>query len=324
MKERILSFLKQNSGRYVSGQEISDKLGVTRAAVWKHIKRLADEGYIIESAPRNGYKLIRCPDILTSDELILNTDFIGKKIIHYHSLGSTNTIARELAENGEPEGTVVVAEEQYAGKGRAGRKWFSQNRLGIWMSIVVRPDVPLRYVPVITQIACAAVGIIVKNISGNVQVKWPNDIYLNNKKICGILTQTSGETDRIDYIVLGIGINVNESLTDFPEEIREKASSLRLETGKILSRKQILCDVLEKFEMLYLEYKRSHSAAQAINFCRHNSFIIGRTIEAEIDNKIITAKAIDISNHGELILRTENGEILKAVSDSFRISDNIF
>jgi birA, biotin-[acetyl-CoA-carboxylase] ligase region len=252
MKSEILAILKENMNTFVSGQEISNQLGITRAAVWKYIKQLQGEGYLIESAPKNGYRLQNCPDILTYDELkeYLKTDFIGRRIMHFDSIDSTNRKARELAEAGEPEGTVVIAEEQTRGKGKIGREWYSQARKGIWMSIILRPSIALSSVPLFTQIACAAVGKALRGFTAGAQIKQPNDILLNGKKFCGVLIESSGEVDRTDYIVLGIGINVNQDEIDFPDRLRSTATSLKMETQKPISRQILTSEIFNEFEKL--------------------------------------------------------------------------
>lgn len=259
MKEKILEILKENRDSFVSGQEISNKLGITRAAVWKHIKRLENDGYKIESMSKNGYKLVYCPDVLTYEEIkdTLKSKIIGQRIVHFDTLGSTSEKARELAECGEKEGTIIIAEEQSDGRGRIGRKWFSQNRLGIWMSVILRPGIRMNEVPLVTGLACEAVAASIRKFAENVEIKWPNDIFLNGKKLCGILTQASGETDMVDYIIVGIGINVNETIDDFPDEIKDKATSIMLETGKVVSRKQLLCNVISEFDGLYCKFKNT-------------------------------------------------------------------
>lgn len=275
MKDKILEILRQNSGSFVSGQDISVKLGITRAGVWKYIKKLQSEGYMIESVSKNGYKLIKCADTLTFEEIKdnLKTEIIGQKLIHYNVVDSTNIKAKELAENGEDEGTIVVSESQTSGKGRKGRKWLSNDEKGICMSLILRPDIDLLSVPVITKIGCAAVGNAIAKYTNNVKIKWPNDVFIGGKKVCGILTESSGEIDKVNYVILGIGINVNQDKSDF-SELADIATSIRVETGKNISRKLFFCGVLKEFEKMYFEFKNSGNAETALEFCRKYGVVI--------------------------------------------------
>jgi BirA family biotin operon repressor/biotin-[acetyl-CoA-carboxylase] ligase len=318
MKDKILDMLKKNKGFFVSGQDISRQIGITRAAVWKYIKQLQNEGYLIESVSKNGYKLLNCPDLLTYEEMKenLRTSFIGRKIIHFESIGSTNNKARELAEKGEEEGTVVVSESQTGGKGRTGRQWFSQAYKGIWMSVILRPEIDLLSVSFITQITCAAVGKSIKYITGDIRIKWPNDVYLHGKKICGILTESSGEVDKVDYIVLGIGINVNQDEIDFPEILEQKATSIKIETGRPISRSNLLCEVLYELEQFYMDYKDHGSIESVIEFCRTHSSIIGKQIVAKRGGIDILLKVMDINGKGELSVQFSDGH-----TDSIRTGD---
>jgi BirA family transcriptional regulator, biotin operon repressor / biotin---[acetyl-CoA-carboxylase] ligase len=309
MKTEILTILKKNKDSFVSGQDISQQIGMTRASVWKYIKQLQSEGYLIESVSKNGYRLQSCPDILTSDEVgeVLKTDFIGHKIIHFDSIDSTNNKARELAELGASEGTVVISEAQTKGKGKTGREWFSKAYKGICVSIILRPNIALLSVPLITQIACAAVGKAVENLTKGMQIKWPNDVLLNGMKICGILTESSGEVDKIDYIILGIGVNVNQDKNDFPKVLEQKATSLKIMTKKQISRKNLISNILYEFEKQYILFKEHEDIDYVVGFCRKYSSVIGKQILLERNDQKILAKAIDINNRGQLLLQFTNG-----------------
>jgi BirA family transcriptional regulator, biotin operon repressor / biotin---[acetyl-CoA-carboxylase] ligase len=309
MKTKILSILKKNKDSYVSGQDISQQIGMTRAAVWKYIKQLQSEGYLIESVSKNGYRLKSCPDILTYDEVgeVLKTHLIGHKIIHYDSIDSTNNKAREFAELGETEGTVVISEAQTKGKGKTGREWYSEAYKGICMSIILKPNIDLLSVPLITQIACAAVGKAVENLTNGMQIKWPNDVLLNGKKICGILTESSGEVDKVDYIILGIGVNVNQEENDFPKSLEQRATSLKIKTKRQISRKDLLSDILYEFEKQYILFKEHESINNVVEFCRKYSSVIGKQILLERNDQKILAKVIDINNRGQLLIQFSNG-----------------
>lgn len=309
MKSEILAILKENSSSFVSGQDVSQKFGITRAAVWKYIKQLQNEGYVIESVSKNGYRLINCPDILTSDEIAgyLRTAYIGRRILHYDSIDSTNNKARELAEKGEPEGTVVVSESQTKGKGKTGRQWYSEAYKGIWMSIILRPDIAMSSVNLITQIGCAAVGAAVESFADAVQIKWPNDVLIHGKKFCGILTESSGEMDETDYVIPGIGINVNQSEDEFPEELISKATSLKIELKREIIRQKLISDILNEFEMRYNRIKQHENMDEALDYCRKHSNLIGKTILLARNGRKLKAQVMELNNQGQLSIRYEDG-----------------
>ncbi len=248
MKTEILTVLKEAPG-FVSGQELCDRLGVSRTAVWKVIKQLEEEGYQIEAVRNKGYRLAEAADVITEAEIgsRLRSKWMGRHLVYFPETDSTNIQAKRLGEEGAPEGTLVVAERQTAGKGRRGRTWSSPAGTSIYMSFLLRPNIPPRCAPMVTLIAGLAGAKAVNQVTGlNARIKWPNDLVVNGKKICGILTEMSAEMEGIHYIVTGIGINVNQK--EFPEEIRDKATSLLLEGGRCFNRSQLIAGVMEWFE----------------------------------------------------------------------------
>ena len=252
MKTEILTVLKEAPG-FVSGQELCGRLGVSRTAVWKVIKQLVEEGYQIEAVRNKGYRLAEAADVITEAEIgsRLRSKWMGRHLVYFPETDSTNIQAKRLGEEGAPEGTLVVAERQTAGKGRRGRTWSSPSGTSIYMSFLLRPNIPPRCAPMVTLIAGLAGAKAVNQVTGlNARIKWPNDLVVNGKKICGILTEMSAEMEGIHYIVTGIGINVNQK--EFPEEIRDKATSLLLEGGRRFNRSQLIAGVMEWFE-LYVE-----------------------------------------------------------------------
>jgi len=309
MKSEIITILKQHDSAFVSGQEISKRFGITRAAVWKYIKQIQKEGYELESAPRNGYKLVSCPDILTYDEIspYLKTRYIGQRIIHYGSTDSTSNKARELAESGEPEGTVVISETQTEGKGRSGKTWDSEAYKGIWMSIILRPDVDMSSVAMVTQIGCAAVGTVMDTLIGGIQIKWPNDVLVNGKKFCGILTESSGEADKTDYVVLGIGINVNQTENDFPAPLDKTATSIKIETGKDISRQRLVSDILYAFEKLYKNVQNQENIDGILDFFTNHSNIIGKNILLKRNHRKSAVYVTGLNRQGQLVIRYKDG-----------------
>ena len=217
----ILTVFRKNPGDFVSGEDISDKLEVSRASIWKYINKLREDGYIIDAVPHLGYRLKSAPDKLLSYEIQngLKTKRIGKgPIYHYENIASTNDAAYELAEKGEPEGTLVVAEAQFHGKGRIGRKWVSPKGDGLYMSLILRPDMETDEIPSITLIAAtSAVRTINELCRLDAKTKWPNDILINGKKLGGILTEIKAQPDAVDFLVLGVGINVNTPKSKLPD-----------------------------------------------------------------------------------------------------------
>lgn len=311
MKEKILDLLKTNGNEYISGQYISELLGITRSAIWKYINSLKEEGYIIESVSRRGYKLIQSPDILTPDEIKpkLNTKFIGHNIIHFDTINSTNIKAKELAASGESDGTVIISEEQTAGKGRLGRQWVSPKGKGIWMSIILRPDMDPIHASKVTLIGAAAVFNALSALNISALIKWPNDLVINNKKTCGILTEMSAELNQIHYLVMGIGINVNLNEEDFPIQMRSIATSLKSVSGIDIDRKALIADILNNFEILYTEFIQTNSIVTSVEICKKNSIFIGKDVKIIKFDKEFIAKAIDLDNEGQLIIEHSDGTI---------------
>lgn len=308
MKNKILKLLKENED-FISGESISKKFGVTRAAIWKSIKALKGEGYDIESISKKGYRLLSSPDILSYEEVKenLNTKFIGSKIYYYDSIDSTNKMAKDIAHK-EEEGTIIVAEEQLEGRGRLGRTWASPKKKGIYFSIILKPRVSPTKVAKLTLLGAAAVNLALDEIGINSQIKWPNDIVINGKKVCGILTEMSSELNFINYVVIGIGINVNLGEEDIPEDIRHKATSLKIESKKGVNRKNLLAVILNRFEELYVLFKDDGEIADAIEICRNNSAVIGKEVLVMDGNDEKVGKAIDINEEGELIVVFEDGK----------------
>lgn len=316
MKEEILKLLKEKQGCFVSGQEISDKFGVSRTAIWKYINAIKEQGYEIEAVSKKGYRLITSPDILTYEEIepLLKTKYIGRKILYFDSLDSTNTKAKDLAGSGELDGAVVISEEQTMGKGRLGRSFISPKGKGIWMSIILRPEIEPQSAAIITQIAAAAINLAAYEMGIRTYIKWPNDIILNNKKLCGILTEMNAELTNINYAIMGIGINANLDIEDYTEKVRKCATSLKIETGKSINRKELLARFLNNFEDLYEEFIIKDDIKRTIKICRENSILIGREINVIKRGNTVRAKALDLNDEGLLVVEYENGKIESLIS----------
>lgn len=320
MKEKILRILKENPEDFISGEAISEKFDVSRSAVWKHINTLKEEGYEIESQTRKGYKLVSSPDILTLSEIEenLDTDFIGRNIHYFESLSSTNIKAKEIAME-MPEGTIIISEEQTRGKGRLGRDWTSPKGKGIWMSIILKPDLEPVEVAKLTLIGAAAVHQGLMEMEIKSQIKWPNDIIIERKKVCGILTEMSCELNIINYCIMGIGINVNLDAKDFPKELENKATSLKIFTGEKINRKLLLANILNHFEKLYIPFVEKKDISKSIEISKENSILLGENIRIIRGETEKIGKAIDIDNEGQLIVELENGNIEKVFSGEVSI-----
>lgn len=309
MENEILKLLKDNRDGYVSGQDISNKLGVSRTAIWKHINQLKEIGYEIESISKKGYKLVDSPDLLTLEEIqpYLYTKLIGKNIIHFDSTASTNLKAKEIGDKIESNGTVIISEEQTNGRGRLGRAWVSPKYKGLWMSIILKPELSPMEAAKLTQIGAAAVIKALKEFNIDALIKWPNDVVINSKKVCGILTEMSAELTKINYIVMGIGVNVNIEEKDFPEELRDIASSLLIEHGGKINRQELTAKILNNFEALYLDFLSSSSMKESIDICRSFSAILNKEINI-IKNQVVTPALVkDIDDEGRLLVEYLDG-----------------
>ncbi|MBB6219009.1 BirA family biotin operon repressor/biotin-[acetyl-CoA-carboxylase] ligase [Anaerosolibacter carboniphilus] len=317
MKKDVLETLKYNKGSFISGEELSNRLGVTRTAIWKHINQLKEEGYEIESVSRKGYRLMGEPDLLNQHalQLELKTKTIGRRIVHYDTIDSTNTVAKKIAAEGAEEGAVVIAEEQTGGRGRLGRQWVSPKGAGIWMSLVLRPSIEPAEAAKITQIAAAAVTLAIRRVTGcEAGIKWPNDIILHKKKVCGILTEMGAELNSVSYIVVGIGINANVDVALFPEEVKRIATSIKDCVGNNISRKEIVLHILKEFEDLYLDFIYTKSIKKSVEICKAYSVTLGNTVKIINRDQTIIAEAVDLTEEGELIIRNQEGQMEKIIS----------
>jgi BirA family biotin operon repressor/biotin-[acetyl-CoA-carboxylase] ligase len=316
MANDILKFLRDKE--YVSGEVLAQKLGISRVAVWKQIQKLKDMGYKITSDQNLGYCLVSRPDLLLPQEIQrgLSTNYVGKEIYYFPELKSTNIRAKEKALHGAEgisEGTLIVAERQSAGKGRLGREWFSPVG-GIWFSVILYPQLSPSYISRITLMTAVAVVKAIKICTQiKSQIKWPNDILINEKKVCGILTEMSAELDIINWVVVGIGINVNIDLREFPEDIQENTISLKETSGKEISRVKLAQTFLQEFEKYYEILKRREFPF-ILKEWKLYSHTLGKKIRVDIGERIITGEAVDINEEGSLILKKEDGELVEIIS----------
>ena len=316
-KSDILALLR-NSEDYVSGQQICDRFGVTRTAVWKAINRLKEEGYLIESVPHKGYRLAESPaEILSASEITsrLTTQWAGRKLYYYDVTGSTNNDAKRLAEEGNPHGTVVVADVQNAGKGRRGRSWQTLSGTALSFTLLLRPEFAPDRASMITLVMALSVAEAVEETTGAaVTIKWPNDIVVNKKKICGMLTEMTmtPEMDEIQYVVVGAGINVNNgSPKEFQEEIRGTATSLMIETGRQINRAVLLDKVLVRFEDNYERFLMTLDLSQLREAYQRRLQGMGSEVRVLDPAGEYTGISHGINDQGELIVEKENGESVR-------------
>ncbi|MGM9987490.1 MAG: biotin--[acetyl-CoA-carboxylase] ligase [Bacillaceae bacterium] len=311
LKNELFKTLYKNKERYVSGQEISDALGCSRTAIWKYIEELRSEGFVLDAQRKSGYKLLEEPDMLFAHRIDarLKTEKIGRKIHYFDTVASTQPIAVSLAMEGAEEGTVVVSETQEAGKGRLSRSWHSEKGDGIWMSMILRPAIPINKTPQLTLLTAVAVAQTLTEYTGlTIDIKWPNDILINGKKTVGILTELQAEADCVNSVIVGIGINVNQSISQFPEELQDIATSLSIESGRKLNRVELITMFFEQFERLYTQYLKVGFLPIKMLWESY-AISVGRTVHAHTLMKTIVGVALGINEDGVLLLQDENGVI---------------
>lgn len=307
---RILAALREADG-FLSGQELSEQLSVTRTAVWKAVQKLQEEGYRIQAVRNRGYRLQEVqPDILSSEEIEgrLKTKWAGNTVYSYTEVDSTNNRAKQLAEEGAPHGTLVMADIQTAGKGRRGRSWSSPSGSGIWMTLILKPDLEPSRASMLTLVMAHSVTKAIRMVTGlDAGIKWPNDVVVNGRKVCGILTEMSAEIDFINHIVIGFGINAN--ITSFPEEIGKTATSLELEMGQPVSRADLAASVLEQFEVDYQAFL-SHGDLSAL-LTPYNDMLlgIGQQVRVLQPGHEYTGISAGINRAGELLVKREDGTV---------------
>lgn len=311
MIKQVLGFLKSRDG-FVSGEEISRGLKISRTAVWKYMRQLREEGYSIEAVPHLGYRLFSIPDKLLPEEISyhLNTKIIGCEIFHYTSVTSTMDIAFDLGLKGFPEGTAVFAEHQTKGKGRMGRSWFSPKQKGIYLSLLLRPEFLPQESPKLTLMTAVSIAEAIKKVTQLAPlIKWPNDILINGRKVSGILTELDAEADRIKFVNIGIGINVNSSKSLLPPQ----STSLKQEIGSSVSRIELAKETLRFIEKNYFTLRQ-----KGFNPIREKwkalSIILGKQIKIWSHDRYIQGEAQDIDIDGALLVRKDSGFIEKVLS----------
>ncbi|MBT2582064.1 biotin--[acetyl-CoA-carboxylase] ligase [Planococcus sp. ISL-109] len=295
----------------VSGQQLAEEFGISRTAIWKHMKELEEMGYEIDSVRKKGYRVKKSPDNLEafSVQTGLNTKKIGGHITHLEQCASTQIVAHKLAQEGAVDGTVVIAELQTEGRGRLMRKWDSAHGKGIWMSIILRPNVPPHKAPQFTLVAAVAVVRAIQQVTGlEPMIKWPNDILFGAKKATGILTELQSDADGIQALIIGIGVNVNQQLDDFDPSVQDIATSLSLESGTVVNRRELAQEILRCLE-LYTDMYIEHGFSPLKHLWEGHSATIGKAVRARMSRETLEGIAEGITEDGVLQLRTADGKL---------------
>lgn len=308
----ILRALRNPDGGWVSGSELSRELGVTRAAVWGRVDELRKVGYQIEANPHQGYRLIASPDALHADDLLARLSdqrVVGRIIRVFKETASTNDTIEKLAREGALEGAVVFAESQTRGRGRLGRQWLSPAGKGLWFSLLLRPDLRPREATRLTVVAATAIRRAIVNVTGlKPGIKWPNDLMLNGRKVAGILTEISAETDQVKYVILGVGVDVNQTASDFPKSLSKVARSLQMAGGQPVDRAALAAEVLRQLDRDYARACQGEFQDVAEEW-ESACVTLGKTICIRIGTRLVEGRAEALDGDGALLVRTEHGHL---------------
>ncbi|WP_434389848.1 biotin--[acetyl-CoA-carboxylase] ligase [Melittangium boletus] len=314
-EELILGFLVEGRDDFLSGEALSDKLGLSRTAVWKHVESLRGKGYRIDAVPARGYRLMDVPDKLSPLELtpLLSTHHLGQGLHFHESLPSTNETAFRLATDGAEHGEVVVTEQQTAGKGRRGRVWASPSGLNLYFSAILRPDLPPQRAPELTLVAAVALCEVLREEGAEASIKWPNDVQIGGKKVAGILTELSAEPERVHFVVLGIGVNLNAGPADFPPELAETATSLCMALGRRINRALFTAALwgrLEEWLDLHQEVGFDPVRQRWVEL----TGTLGQEVRVRTDRSELRGVAEGIDDSGALLVRTADGRLERVLA----------
>jgi BirA family transcriptional regulator, biotin operon repressor / biotin---[acetyl-CoA-carboxylase] ligase len=304
----LLTLLSENATIVISGARIAREIGVSRSTVWRWVERLRELGVRVKGQPRTGYFLEKVPDILTPDMVRkrLKGSLFGKRVYHFFKTDSTNRVAMELGYADEPEGAVVLAEEQTAGRGRAGRSWHSERGAGLYVTLLLRPKLSPVQAPLLTMLAGLSAHTAVLAQTGlSAELKWPNDLLLNGKKLGGILTEMYAEPNAVRFVIVGIGINVSQE--KFPGELAATATSLRKETGRLHSRLEVLVKLLSQFETDYNRFLQEGAPYVVQRFELVSGFADGKRVRVETGTESYVGTTAGLSPEGLLVVRREDG-----------------
>jgi BirA family transcriptional regulator, biotin operon repressor / biotin---[acetyl-CoA-carboxylase] ligase len=308
---QILYALREAGSAGVSGAELAQKLGISRAAIWARIEDLRALGYQIEATPHHGYHLLSVPDVLHADDLLsrLSTRIVGRHIQVFQETGSTNDIIEKLARDGVREGAVIFAESQTKGRGRLGRRWLSPPKKGLWFSVLLCPKLRPQAATQFTIAAATALSRAIHIQTGlTPEIKWPNDILIRGRKTAGILTELNAELDSIKYLILGIGLDVNLDPSDFPKDLRATATSLKIETGHTVDRAGLAAEILIQLDDNYHRLRGGHFEAIA-NEWESQCITIGQNVWVDNGNQKIQGQVESLDSDGALLLRTQYGRL---------------
>src|SRR5579863_10060667 len=311
----LLTLLAENATIVISGGRIAREIGVSRSTVWRWVTRLRELGVRVKGQQRTGYFLEKVPDILTPDMLRqrLKGSLFGKHIYHFFKVDSTNRVALELGHAGEPEGAVVLAEEQTAGKGRAGRTWQSDRAAGIYVTLLLRPRLAPVQAPLLTMMAGLSARTAIEGTTGlAADLKWPNDLMIGGKKVGGILTEMHAEPSQVRFVIVGIGLNVNQE--KFPGELGTTASSLRIETGKQVSRLELLVRLLREFENDYNRFLREGPAGVTRRFEAVSSYAQGKRVRVTSGTESFAGTTAGLGPEGLLQVKRDDGQLVTVIS----------
>ncbi|MBM3875164.1 MAG: biotin--[acetyl-CoA-carboxylase] ligase [Verrucomicrobia bacterium] len=313
---QILTALRGAGAGAVSGADLSQRLGITRAAIWAHIEELRALGYDIAASPHHGYRLVSTPDVLHADDLVARlgqTHVVGRDVRVFHETSSTNDVAEKLARDGAAEGVVVFAESQSEGRGRLGRQWLSPAKKGLWFSVLLRPDLRPQAATQLTVAAATALARAIRSQTGLApEIKWPNDILLRSRKTAGILTELSAELDHIRYVIIGIGVDVNVTASDFPPELRKLATSLRIEAGQPVPRADLAVAVLRELDADYARIRAGGFETLADEW-EERCTTLGRNVSIHIGDRTVTGRAESLDADGALLVRTQHGRLERII-----------
>ena len=313
---QIISALRAAVNGSVSGAELSQTLGISRAAIWARIEELRKLGYDIEASPHLGYRLVNDPDVLHADDLVARlgkTRVIGRDIRVFQETTSTNDLVEKLARDGVPEGVVVFAESQTQGRGRLGRKWISPAGKGLWFSVLLRPDLRPQEATQLTVAAATALWRAIQAETGlSAEIKWPNDILFRGKKAAGILTEMSAELDRVKYLILGVGVDVNLAASEFPPDVRKIATSLRAELGRPILRAELATAILRELDRDYARVCSGRFADLADEW-EDRCTTIGQQVTITVGERKIRGRAESLDEDGALLVRTEHGHLERII-----------
>ena len=313
---RILSALRRSANGGVSGAELSQQLGISRAAIWARIDELRALGYDIAASPHQGYQLLGVPDVLHADDLlslVSDNKTVGRDIRVFERTSSTNDVVEKLARDGVKEGVVVFAEAQTSGRGRLGRRWLSPPRKGLWFSVLLRPDLRPQAATQLTVAAATALLRAIRDQSGIMpEIKWPNDILIKGRKVAGVLTELSAELDQIKHLTLGVGVDVNLNASEFPADLRKTATSLKIEAGHPIHRAELAAAILRELDRDYERIRMSLFDQIADEWEAHCT-TLGRRVTIQIGDRILQGEAEALDDDGALLLRTQHGHLERII-----------